>query len=106
MCSIRRVILGTRDVIDLDESNYKLETQNSKFRKVIREKRYGARGKYKKGEGSVSLLMAISGNEREGESFSFHRCFLEGEAICPDSTISYWSCSIGSMQIAPDGLSF
>jgi hypothetical protein len=35
---------STRDVIDLDESNYKLETQNSKFGKVIREKRCDAKG--------------------------------------------------------------
>jgi hypothetical protein len=45
---------------------------------VIREKRCDARDKYKKGEGSVSLLMAISGNERVGQAFSFHRCFTEG----------------------------
>ncbi len=44
---------------------------------MMREKRCGARGKYKKGEGSVSLLMAISGNERAGQSFSFHRCYTE-----------------------------
>jgi hypothetical protein len=69
---------STRDVIDLDESNYKLETQNRKFGKVTREKQCDARGKYKKGEGSVSLLMAISGNERAGQSFSFHRCYTEG----------------------------
>ena len=73
-------VLGesTRDIIDLDESNYKLETQNRKYGKVIREKRCDARGKYKKGEGSVSLLMAISGDERVGQAFSFHRCFVEG----------------------------
>ena len=69
---------STRDVIDLDESNYKLETQNRKFGKVTREKRCNATGKYKKGEGSVSLLMAISGDERAGQSFSFHRCYTEG----------------------------
>jgi hypothetical protein len=69
---------STRDVIDIDESNYKLESQNRKFGKVTREKRCDARGKYKKGAGSVSLLMAISGDERVGEAFSFHRCFTEG----------------------------
>jgi hypothetical protein len=37
---------STRDVIDLGESNYKLETQNRKFGKVTREKRCNARGKY------------------------------------------------------------
>ena len=36
------------------------------------------RGKYKKGEGSISLLMSISGNERAGQTFSFHRCYTEG----------------------------
>ncbi len=69
---------STRDVIDLDESNYKLEIQNRKFGKVTREKRCDARGKYKKGERSVSLLMAISGDERAGQTFSFHRCYTEG----------------------------
>ncbi len=29
---------STRDIINLDESNYKLETQNRKFGKVTREK--------------------------------------------------------------------
>jgi hypothetical protein len=73
-------VLGksSRDVIDLDESYYKLELQNRKYGKVIQEKRCNARGKYKKGEGSVSLLMAISGDEREDHAFSFHRCFVEG----------------------------
>jgi hypothetical protein len=69
---------STRDIIDLDESNYKLEMQNRKFGKVTRKKRCNARGKYKKGEGCVSLLMAISGNEQAGQSSSFHRCFTEG----------------------------
>lgn len=69
---------STRDIIDIDESNYKLESQNRKFGKVTRAKRCDARGKYKKGAGSVSLLMAISGDERVGEAFSFHRCFTEG----------------------------
>ena len=40
--------------------------------------RCDARGKYKKGEGSISLLMSISGDERAGQTFSFHRCYTEG----------------------------
>jgi hypothetical protein len=60
---------STRDVIDIDESNYKLESQSRKFGKVTGEKRCDARGKYKKGAGSVSLLMAI---------FFFPQCFTEG----------------------------
>ena len=69
---------STRDVIDIDESNYKLESQNRKFLKVNPERRCDAQGKYKKGAGSVSLLMAISGDERAGEAYSFHRSFTEG----------------------------
>ena len=69
---------STRDVIDIDESNYKLESQNRKFGKMTRERRCDVRGKYKKGASSLSLLMAISGDERVGEAFSFHRCFTEG----------------------------
>jgi hypothetical protein len=54
---------STRDVIDIDESTYyKIESQNWKFGKVTRERRCDARGKYKKGAGSVSLLTAISGD--------------------------------------------
>jgi hypothetical protein len=34
---------STRDVIDIDESNYKLESQNRKFGKVTGEKRCDAR---------------------------------------------------------------
>ena len=48
------------DVIDIDKSNFKLESHNQIFGKVTRERRCDARGKYKKGAGSVSLLMAIS----------------------------------------------
>jgi len=69
---------STRDVIDIDESNYKLESQNRKFGKMTRERQCDVRGKYKKGASSLSLLMAISGDERVGEAFSFHRCFTEG----------------------------
>ena len=56
---------STRDVIDIDESNYKLESQKRKFGKVTQERRCDTRGKYKKGAGSVSLLMAILGVTRE-----------------------------------------
>ena len=69
---------STRDVIDIDESNFNLETQNQKFGKVTRERCCDARGKYQKGAGTVSLLMVILGDERVGEAFSFHRCYTEG----------------------------
>ncbi len=97
---------STRDVIDIDKSNFKLESQNQNFGKVTRERRCDARGKYKKGVGSVSLLMAISGDARVGEAFSFHRCFTEGDQICGASTIScriYW---IGWALIDLVGVSF
>ena len=66
---------STCDVIDIDKSNYKLKFQNRKFEKVTWKRHCDARGKYRKGVGSVSLLMAILGDERVGEAFSFHRCF-------------------------------
>ncbi len=51
-------VLGesTRDVINLNKSNYNLESQNRKYGKVIWEKRCDARGKYKKGEGECEPL--------------------------------------------------
>ena len=52
-----------RDVIDIDKANMKLESQNRNFGKVTREKRCGACGKFKKGAGSLSLLMCISGDD-------------------------------------------
>jgi hypothetical protein len=69
---------STGDVIDLDESGYKLESQNRKYGKVTRQRRCDARGRYKKGAGTISLLMAISGDERAGQAFSFHQTYTEG----------------------------
>lgn len=45
-------------MIDIDEAQFKLESQDQKYGKVVRE--------VQKGAGSVSLLLAISGDE---ESF-------------------------------------
>jgi hypothetical protein len=67
---------STRDVIDLDEAQFKLETQDRKYGKVSRQSRCDAKGKYKKGAGSVSLVMAVSGDEVE--PFSYHECYMEG----------------------------
>jgi hypothetical protein len=61
---------STRDLIDIDESGYRLNSQNRSFGKVSREKRYNARGMCKNGDGGVNLLMAILGDERDGHSFS------------------------------------
>ena len=67
---------STRDIVDFDESNYKLESQNRKFGKGIREKRCNTWGKFVKGAGSSSLLMAISGDDIH--PFSFHQIYTEG----------------------------
>ncbi len=66
------------DLIDIDESRYRLNSQNHSFGKVTREKRCDACGKYKNGNGGVNLLMAILGDERDGHSFSFHKCYTKG----------------------------
>jgi hypothetical protein len=92
---------STRDVIDINESNFKLETQNQKFGKVTRERRCNAWGKYQKGTGTVSLLMAISSDERVGEAFSFH-----GGLTCGIFTITCWSCATGLQPTDLDGIFF
>ena len=69
---------STRNIIDLDESKFKIEDQNRKFGKVMREKQCNATGKYVHGSQGVDLLMAISEDERVGQDFSFHRCYTEG----------------------------
>jgi transposase len=51
---------STQNIIDLDESKFKIEDQNRKFGKVVREKRCDATGKYVHGSNGVDLLMAIS----------------------------------------------
>jgi len=50
---------STRDVIDIDESCFKLESQNRKYGKLTRQRRCDARGKYRKGSIIVLLLWII-----------------------------------------------
>ena len=73
-------VLGesTRDIIELDESKFKIEDQNRRFGKVAREKQCDASGKYINGSDGIDLLMAISSDERADQAFSFHRCYTEG----------------------------
>jgi len=73
-------VLGesTRDIIDLDESKFKIEDQNRRFGKVAREKLCDASGKYMNESDGIDLLMAISGDERVDQAFSFHRCYTKG----------------------------
>ncbi len=71
---------STQDLIDIDESGYRLNSQNLNFRKVTREKRCNACGEYINGNKGVNLLMAILGDEMVGQSFSFHKCYTNGGA--------------------------
>jgi hypothetical protein len=73
-------VLGesTQDIIDLDESKFKIEDQNCRFGKVVREKQCNATGKYIDGLDSIDLLMAITGDEQEDQEFFFCRCYIEG----------------------------
>ena len=47
------------------------------FGKVTKEKCCHARSKYKHDNGGVNLLIEFSGDERVGQSFSFHRCYTK-----------------------------
>lgn len=67
----------TRDIIDIDECCLKLEKVNRKYGKVRREKRCTTRGKFKKGEGKMSLLMGVFGDDRYDDLF-FHQTFTQG----------------------------
>ena len=67
----------TRDIIDIDECCLKLESTNRKYGKVTRDKRCTKRGKFKKGEGKMSLIMGISG-DKEFDDLFFHRTYTEG----------------------------
>ena len=69
----------TRDMIDIDEALFKLESQDCKYGKVTKSRRCDARGKYKKGAGGASLLMGISGDEQN--HFEFRRQYLGGTSL-------------------------
>jgi hypothetical protein len=73
-------IAGERmlDLIEIDESGYRLNPQNRSFGKVTREKHFNGCSKYKNGNGGVNLLMAILGDERVGQSFSFLKSYTKG----------------------------
>ena len=66
----------TDDMIDIDEAAFGLQAQDRKRGKVTKERRCDARGKFKKGAGRVSLLLGISGHQRN--PFSFHKQFSKG----------------------------
>ncbi len=63
-------------MIDIDKAKFKLESQNRKRGKVMRDRRVNTRGKYKRGEEGMNLLMGISGSAQN--PFSFHRLYPDG----------------------------
>ena len=63
----------TASMIDIDEAGFKLESKDRKRGKVTKQKRANAQGKYKKGAGSVNLLMGVSGDELD--PFEYHNLY-------------------------------
>ena len=62
-------------MIDIDEVQFKLESQDRRYGKEVKELSCNTTGMYIKGAGSVSLLLAIS---RDADvPFEFHRTYAE-----------------------------
>ena len=61
-------------MIDFDEAGFKLESKDRRRGKVTKQKRANASAKYKKGAGSVNLLMGISGDELN--PFEYHELYI------------------------------
>ena len=85
---------STCGIIDLDESKFRIEDQNRKFGKVVREKRCNTTGNYINGSQGVDLLMAIYGDERIDQ---------RRIQICGSSTIIYPICATGWQSIVRRG---
>jgi len=66
----------TASMIDIDEAGFKIDDQDRKRGKVTKQRRVNSKGKYKKGDRNVSLLMGISGDQQD--PFEFHQTFSEG----------------------------
>jgi hypothetical protein len=98
-------ILGesTRDIIDLDESKLKIEDQNHKFGKVVREKQCNTAGKYINGSQGVDLLMAISGNEQMIRHFHFTGVTQRELLICGSFIITLMNFATGWLSIGQVG---
>ena len=69
-----------------------METQNRKYGKVTREKRCDARGKYKKGEGSVSLLWQYQATSKQVSLSHSTGASRRGGLICIDSSVTCQLC--------------
>ena len=63
-------------MIDIDEAGFKIDDQDRKRGKVTKQRRVNSKGKYKKGDRNVSLLMGISGDQQD--SFEFYQTVSEG----------------------------
>jgi hypothetical protein len=82
----------TACMIDIDEAGFKLESKDRNRGKVPKHKRANVQGKYKKGAGSVNLLMGVSGDEVD--PFEFHNLYT--------GSLNTWN-SIASWRILLNG---
>ncbi len=98
-------VLGdsTQDIIDLDESKFKIEDQNCRFGKILREKQCNARGKYINGLDGIDLLMAISGDEQADQDFLSIGVTSREILICGSSRVSLMTFFAGWLPIDPGG---
>ena len=68
--------VDTEDIIDIDEAQFKLTSQDRKYGKAATNKRVDAKGMYKKGESTVTLILGISASE--DNQFAFAQQYDEG----------------------------
>lgn len=70
------LVVDLRCIIDIDEAQFKLESQDRKRGVVVKSWRCNSTGMYKKGANAISLLLAISSDDKE--PFQFHQQFQRG----------------------------
>ena len=63
-------------MIGIDEVGVKIDDQDRKRGKVTKQKRANSKGKYRKGDKNLSLLMGISRDQQD--PFEFHQIFSDG----------------------------
>ena len=66
----------TDSIIDIDEAQFKLTSQDRKYGKAATNKRVDSKGMYKKGASAVTLILGISASEHN--QFAFAKQFDEG----------------------------
>ena len=62
--------INTEDIIDIDEAQFKLTSQDRKYGKAATNKRVDSKGMYKKGASAVTLILGISASEHNQFSFA------------------------------------